>query len=507
MKKTFILLAAALLAGCGEESHTESFVPQTLSISSDTLDADADGKFASAEVTVTSSAEWSLTGEETWCHPSVRHGSSGTSVTFTVDPNESEKFRKEHFYFICGDAVRKLTITQAPPSGVELLSGTSFTVGSAGGAAVVRLYSCFPATETVDIPAGVSEWLSLSTDPVPDSGEQWITFQLKPNETFIDRNATVRLFKDSENEIEVEIFQHKYVGMRMDTESSFKFGVAGGTATVRIRSNEEVQVSGNPWIGVEEESSTTDEHGVTSKSYRITCPESQYSRVGDITFKPAAGASMTVKITQLNPDAETFTIPDQLFANALVSMGYVVTIDGHPEYSFTETGANLTSLYIDGGWYYGSSWTSVEGIEHFKHLTSLSIETTNVKRWDLSKLTELTSLSIKYTTLEELILGDLDIKSVRLTNMYISRIYDNLPKSFTISSSKVESLLLYGSSSTYDKMEWVDITGCPNLKSLTADRAARLCKTVYVTQAQKDAYDAGTLKIENYYNAMDIVVK
>ena len=62
--------------------------------------------------TVSSSSDWTLSGDVLWCEPSKTDGSNGDNVVFKVKPNTSVTERNVTYTFRCGEESAKLTITQ-----------------------------------------------------------------------------------------------------------------------------------------------------------------------------------------------------------------------------------------------------------------------------------------------------------------------------------------------------------------------------------------------------------
>ena len=135
---TLCLTAIALLftAGCsrvatevndldGEDGETtESSDAISVYPASATIPAEGD----TFSTTVSSSADWTLTGGEevSWCEPSIESGSNGDVVTFTVKPNTTASERNVTYTFWCGDESAELTITQSASAGQD--DSDSYTI-------------------------------------------------------------------------------------------------------------------------------------------------------------------------------------------------------------------------------------------------------------------------------------------------------------------------------------------------------------------------------------------
>ena len=135
---TLCLTAIALLftVGCsrvatevndldgGDGETTESSDAISVNPASATIPA----KGETFSTTVSSAADWILTGGEevSWCEPSIESGSNGDVVTFTVKPNTTASERNVIYTFRCGDESAELTITQSAPVGQD--DSDSYTI-------------------------------------------------------------------------------------------------------------------------------------------------------------------------------------------------------------------------------------------------------------------------------------------------------------------------------------------------------------------------------------------
>ena len=127
MKYLFPCLAAIVLlftVGCSkaatevnsqddrEDETPESPYAVSVNPASKTIPAEGD----TFSAIVSSSADWTMSGEASWCEPSKTSGSNEDAVTFTVHQNTTESERTVTYTFQCGDESAKLTITQSQPS-------------------------------------------------------------------------------------------------------------------------------------------------------------------------------------------------------------------------------------------------------------------------------------------------------------------------------------------------------------------------------------------------------
>ncbi len=512
MKKLFmILLSAALFVCCSDDKEeTSSTEGQKISLNAETILLDKSGSVStgsSSTITVTSSAEWRLTGDVSWCTPSVAKGSNGTTITFSASANETGENREVNLYFICGDATQKLNIKQFPEEVVEFKNvSDSYTMAAAGGRMTIRVNTNLD-TNNCEVS---EEWVRLYRAGDSTSGEQWVQFVIDTNTTFYDREATITMFKGTDLEKEIKVTQTKHVGIVLESPASYEFGVSGGKVTVKATGNISFKttISGTStaWLSAVETSSTGTD--IITKTFEITCAAGNWTRTGTVALVPNSGTTINLSFSQVDPNPSLFDVPDAAFANRLVTLGYLIAKDS--KYYMTYTGYTATSFSSTSS--ASPFMQSVEGIERLENITSFTLYYTNTRKIDLSKNTKITSLTLYYSPFEEIILGDLNITTLTINN-YLYNYYDNTnrAKSFTATSSKLKTITInHTTTATYDEVEFVDITGCPALTSLSCNRNSGNLKEIRVTQAQKDAYTAGTLTITTnaaFNKTTGIVVK
>ena len=138
MKKSRFLLIAALLSlalSCKEKEPLPVPAPATLTVSPTEISFKADDQ-SNKLLLVTTTASWNAAPSASWIHLDKTTGTSGGSVTVTVDPNEGVDDRKGTISFTGAQKV-DVTVTQAgsdirplvpnpAPLGEEKLSSTTY---------------------------------------------------------------------------------------------------------------------------------------------------------------------------------------------------------------------------------------------------------------------------------------------------------------------------------------------------------------------------------------------
>ena len=141
-----------------------------------------------------------------------------------------------------------------------------------------------------------------------------------------------------------------------------------------------------------------------------------------------------------------------------------------------ETGLTATNLRISGV-------VNFTGIGSFPNLTSLRIDYGDgIKKLNLSELHNLTTLQMEgVVNCEEYNLGDNPIKKFTIGDQYA---YLSIP-SLKIISEKVETVdvTLWHSYVRYDKVTSIDVSECPALTTLKADRGDKVT-TIYLKNGQ-----------------------
>ena len=159
MKKIANLLVCAFLvvtslASCRNEEA------QVYSISVDPAELSFGYDGGEETVSVTSTADWELSGDSFWCHASSYSGKGDAEVIFTADPNEdAEAGRSATFTFVSGDRKATLTVTQVKTEYSVSIEPTELKFNAEGGKQTVEVTSSHKWTLTND-----SDWITTSAD-------------------------------------------------------------------------------------------------------------------------------------------------------------------------------------------------------------------------------------------------------------------------------------------------------------------------------------------------------
>ncbi len=510
MKKFLILLAvAAISAGCkDDDTITEGPAGQNIALTSQSVGLDVTGSAAPQgevnSVTVTSSSPWRLAGDTGWCTPSADKGENGATVTFSAAANDTREIREVKFDFICGNSATKLTVRQFPQEYAEFINvKDDYQFGSAGAEITLRVKSNLD-TENFEAP----EWITLARPGEEDAAEQWMLFKIEPNTTFKGRSGAITLFKGTSVERVFDVVQAGLTGVVTFDETTYTRGLEAGSLTITVQGNINFKATvpggSSSWLSCEELSSSGTE--VIEKTFRISYAAAQYYRSGTVNIVPDSGSGIGISVTQRDPNPDLFDVPDSRFSNFLLNKGYVIR--NGEQFELTTGGSTVSSLdFMD---FYTTK--TFLGIERLVGLKSFMLMCCDVTELDLSKNLKLKDLMLVSMPIELLKLGDAPVETLYVVDMYnVMSAAELYPKTFTISGSKLTELEMdHYSSKNADKLESVDVSGCPALKTLYCNRNSGNLKKIYLTQAQKDAYTAGTLEINtsaDFDKATGIVVK
>jgi len=427
---------------------------------------------------VSSSDDWRVSGICDWTEPSAWSGKNGETLTFKVQPNDSDAPRSTVFKVFTGDAVASVTIVSNPTFVVSLVSDADVQVSSDAETVNVTVES---NAADLDVNLGGAEWLSVNE--VSDVfGKKSISIDVARSSEFKDRETVVTISGvGTDQSVNVNLTQaQRDTAFVVEGESIIK-GIEAFDQTLNIRSNVDVSYSLPSWLS--ETSATTadkDDTGLQTRTIQVHADACGGSRASTVEFISGSNTVGSVYIKQQNPNPVYVTIKDEALASILESNGWILTDPQTGKTELLEAGLNGTSLTVNN-----SSVEDISGLDAFPNLSSLSIGT-----------------STRYLT-------NVDLGSCPITSLSFSNSHYFSITSLTVAGTKLESLTVacnsyyirYG----YDSLETLDVTGCPALTTLNATRQYNTYQgplsTIYMTQAQSES-----VTVTKHSNAQ-IVVK
>lgn len=506
MKKllTIFIAASLLCVACDEtKKHVIPEKPvdnSAVSLSEYTIEAGPEGgEFA---IPITSNAEWRVSGHCEWATPTNAQGKNGESVVFNVQANDGTTVRKAEFKLFSGSAVKRLSIVSHPNYFLNLTSEPSVFMESEGGELRIKT-----ETNIETLEAGVLEenvpWLKFR-ERVDAFGSSIFIYDVEKNDRYTYRGASAVVKAEDGKEVCVSLTQDMLVGAFTDSTSMTFNSLEARDIEIKVKTNLMLDPIYPSWMTLtSSQRGETQSDGLTETVYNFNIQESRASRSGSIKFNYIYDTMLEINIRQINPNAVFAEIPDSVLRARLAEKNYIIIGDpSDPKCEVTEYGQEATSISIDLDYY--PYIKEVSGFGAFKKLSSLTLPAQSlVQRVDLSDCHNISMLDLGfgyYKTLEYVNLGDNPVKVLNITNEWLLFMCYNY-NPITVIGEKIETInagATSGAMIDQDKCEYIDVTGCPALKTLNAYRVAggtSPLKYIYVTSAQKLAYDEGTLKI------------
>lgn len=462
------LFLISFVSSCSSDEETPQILTDTITLSTSTINVGPDG--GTAQVTITSSGNWRLSGESEWASPSLTSGVSGDEVTFTISPNDTDNARVATFKLFTGSSVATLTVTSDTRYYLDVASDKDVTVERDGEQIFVRLSTNVVGTLDVSLEGDNTNWITFD-EQSEAFGSTKLAFTIVPNETYANRNVKV-VIKGKGLEADVNVMQKQTNIILADkTEFAYK-DIDAHELTVPLKTNVNFIVESKPdWVTVDE---ITPVEKYSDMNLVMHLTKGLGTRSGEVVLAFEGEKMLTLSVSQKNPNPEFATIPDENFRSFLLQEGWI-SQEGD-KYEILEKGLTATSLVANS-----SNIASLEGIEAFPALTSIEVKANNIKKIDLTNLTQITKLDFTNNRdIEEVKLGDNQITSIDCTKGY----YIMYSTSLVISGTYLETLLMnyydwYGA----EKLEYLDVSGCPALKTLRCDR--NKLNTIYLKEGQE----------------------
>ena len=301
MKKILILLAIGIvgLTSCKEE------LVQVYSISIDPTELSFNSGGGEETVSVTSTADWELSGDSYWCYASSYSGKGDAEIVFTADPNEdSESSRTATFTFVSGDKKATLTVTQEKKEYSISIEPKELKFGAEGGEQAITVTS----SDEWEV-KGESDWCDLSLTSGKNGDK--VTFSADPYTNTEEARTANYTFVCGDKEVELTVTQEAKVYSISVEPATLTYDVEGGEQTVTITSSDEwtaaYPTDHKDWLKV---SSVEGENGakVNITVEKSDSPEIRYSyvsfycgdKIAEVTIEQAAKEySVSVEPTEI----------------------------------------------------------------------------------------------------------------------------------------------------------------------------------------------------------------
>lgn len=291
MKKILILLTIGIV---GFTSCKEELV-QVYSISIDPTELSFNSGGGEETVSVTSTADWELSGDSYWCYASEYFGKGDAEIIFTADPNEdSESNRTATFTFISGDKKATLTVTQEKKEYSISIEPKELKFGADGGEQEITVTS----SDEWEV-KGKSDWCDLSLTSGKNGDK--VIFSADPYTNTEEARTANYTFVCGDKKVELTVTQEAKVYSISVEPTELSYIAAGEEKAVTITSSDEWKFSSDEyWITTSEQSG---ENGAAVK-IKVEANEDAEIRTGMATFR-CGDKQADVKITQ---EAKEFTI-------------------------------------------------------------------------------------------------------------------------------------------------------------------------------------------------------
>lgn len=247
MKKILFAAAAVLaLFSCNNKQQMEAPKPDAIEVTPRSATFGEQG--GTADVIVTSNADWTLEAEQayTWVTTSKAEGQDGDIVTFTVEPNLVEDLQA-NFTFKSGIATATFTVFsyagEAPA--LELKSEANLSLGYEAEQVEILVSTNRNHYRDLEctLSEGAAEWLTYrATLPGETEADAKIYFEAAALEGLADREAKVTISAPGLTPVEVNLTQYaKHV---LSTPSPrYTVAVEGETIMVPLSANVEYNVA------------------------------------------------------------------------------------------------------------------------------------------------------------------------------------------------------------------------------------------------------------------------
>ena len=249
MKKILTLLTIGIVAftSCKEE------LVQVYSISIEPTELSFNSGGGEETVSVTSTADWELSGDSYWCYASEYSGKGDAEIIFTADPNEdSESNRSATFTFISGDKKATLTVTQEKKEYSISIEPKELVFNADGGEQEITVTS----SDEWKV-KGESNWCTLSSDS-GNNGDR-VTIIVDKYDNPKESRTAVFTFECGNKNAALTITQEKKEYSISLEPKELKFDAEGGDQTVTVTSSDDWRVKGeSDWCDI---SVTTGESG------------------------------------------------------------------------------------------------------------------------------------------------------------------------------------------------------------------------------------------------------
>ena len=496
MKKIISILAvaAAVLTACNGNKITpepEGGNHAEIALSQESILAGPEG--GSYSVTVTSSEPWRIAGFCEWATLSAEEGKSGESFTVNVTPNEGRETRQAVLKVFAGDAVKTLTIASTPEMSAILLSEEEISLSADAHNLVITMNTNIPELDV----EGENEWIEV-TKMEDALGKRMIHVSVKRSQDFKAREGQLSFGTGGMVPVQVSISQAQRDTVFAVEGTKLVKGLEAMDETLTLKSNIDYTCQYPSWLS--EKSATPDseldpETGLKTRTVTVHADACLGTRAGYLEFKKDSGTCGSVYVRQQNPNPVYAPIKDETLAGKLESAGLIIKDPDTGKCEIVEAGMTVSSITVGvmGNSYQLYNESSIEGLEAFPALKVLNVGNCQVDKVDVSAFPAIEEVHMtNIRNLELVNFGDKDITKVDCK--YGAYGYD-IASAIEFKGSKITEID-FSASGYYmssERLESIDVTGCPALTKLNCNRKASWgssnspVKYIYMTAAQAES--------------------
>lgn len=498
MKKYLILLASAVFAcSCSDDKDVNDpqkpeppVVEASISLSAAEYVFAKDGG-TSDQITVTSSGEWELIGDDKVFVPSAKSGVNGDKVTFTVGENLKSEPRTETFQFLCDGEIAELTLTQS--AGDELTIETrEYAAPANGGSIYVEVVASGAFEYAVEEGAG---WLAKPTAASAAAADPArAELVAAANDTGKARQATVTFTLGKISvPVVVKQAQNDVLEIAEGAELTYNVGKPAEQLTFSFKANfKPTVVASDDWITAGEPVAASAEEGVVDYTLSIGVAANDGApREAKVTIAHADNAELKLEVAVKQDGEEPLPegavrIPDANFRAKLLELGYIESADNEV-CMVLDDGAKNPTMNISK-----SNIADLTGIEAFVNITNLQVwGNTEITRLDLSKNTKITSLNVNLLSqITYLNLGAINLSGwftfTGLTSSELTVISSGTIGTFECNGSDIRSVD-FSQCTGFVNVElkgWqnlegtIDLSNCVNMNKLILNYCPKLQKLI-----------------------------
>lgn len=479
-----LLAASSLLSGCAESDPVAEPV-SSISVSEIPPFGPEGGTQA---ITVTSSGDWRLSGKADWVSASVSEGKNGETIRFTALPNESAEPRNAVFKVFTGNAVTEIRVTSEIGYYLILDEDSSTNlIPSQGGELAVKLKTNIRDLECV---AEVEQqWVSYSARK-DLFGITHLIFSVAPTDLYQSRSAGITV-SGQERSANFSVTQSKIETLFVE-EEYLEFDLEARDITIAVQHSVDYNVVVDPeaadWITLKgiSEAADPDGDGLMQSEVSLHLDEGIFTNTGTISFTSREKVMQTVQIKQQDPNAQYAKISDANLRKYLFELGWLADDSEQSEVTgpgFTSTFLEVASpdmMVLDIG--------TIDGLSAFPALEEVALDHLTVKDIDLTDCDKIRRLGLyKLYNVTDIDTGSNPVLTI---DLYVPHLFAD---HMNISGERISEIIIGSTDQMvqYESCTYIDVTGCPGLKTLKAKREPYgggkvVLKTIYMTSRQAE---------------------